>query len=448
MFATWIGVEELKFGMHVVKLDRPWIGSGLPIQGFRITTERHLQRLREICTNVCVTGAGSQSTGPAPALAGAGLTANASTVHAEWEDGASEERRAALTRAIKEVAQPFDEMHRKVQRILGNIRAGGSLRIDDAIESVEQMVEVLPSNPDPWLWLTELRSKQEFLVQHCTNVAVLSVAFGAHMGMSGDNLRAIGLAALFHDAGKVRAPSDLMDKNGPLENHEYEALKHHAREGYEFVKDRGAPEETLALIRLLHERNAGDGFAPRRCDPAWDEAVRVLTICDVYDALRSDRAYREALSPDRALQAMRQIAADTLDDDMLHEFVRFIGVYPVGSSVELATGDFGIVMSRHARFKLRPVVMLVRNSFGRSYDPRPCVCLAERDQDGDGRRWRITRLMRSQEADIDMAQIAIACLSNKRPSRVTHIAGLNIASHAAPGLSHFEHSEKQKSAPR
>ena len=134
--------------------------------------------------------------------------------------------------------------------------------------------------------------------------------------------------------------------------------------------------------------------------------VLLVAICDVYDALTSDRVYHHGLPADQSLQAMFQMAPANFGKALIHEFIKCVGIYPVGSMVELATGAIGVVMTKDPLNKLRPVVMLVRDPHGNEYRPRRFVSLAAQMTLEPRRNWSVVRVVDANRCGIDLHQIA------------------------------------------
>lgn len=403
-----VDVADLHLGMYVAELDRPWVGSPFMFQGFHIRSGEDLEKLHRTCKFVYVedTHAPGEDTRTIRLSVNARPGANPSQSRSEWQRIAADERRVSFQRELRKVSAVRAGTRRYVQKLLTDVRFGRAVDTDAAKQVVTDMVERITADPDTALWLTQLRNVHEYTAQHCINVAVLAITFAAHLGFSRDQLQLIGLGALFHDIGKMRVPPHILDKPGALTDKEFEIMRRHPVDGYNTLKATGqVPEQVLQIVRYHHERISGKGYPDGLRGDQISTAVLIVAICDVYDALTSDRAYHHGISAEQGLHAMYQLSAENFGCELVQEFIKCIGIYPVGSVVELVSGALGVVMTRDPSNKLQPVVMLVRDSHGREYRPRRFVSLAGQAMLDRGRDWRVRRVVEPKEYDFDLRRL-------------------------------------------
>lgn len=403
-----VGVGDLRLGMYVVELDRPWTESPFLFQGFRIDSAEQLEKLRELCRFVHVDepddGGGDRTI---RLSMNAHPGANPDRARSEWQRMASEDRRVTFQRDFREVRAIRARTREYVGRLLTDARFGKAVDTALAKSVVAETVDAVTADPDTALWLTQLKRIHDYTAQHCINVAVLSIAFGAHLGYSKEQLRLIGLGALLHDVGKMRTPPHILDKPGRLTPEEFEVMKRHPVDGYEIMKATGeVPAQALQIIRFHHERLSGNGYPDGLRGAQISTAVLVVAICDVYDAMTSERIYHHSVTPDQGLNTMFRIAPADFGRELVQEFIRCVGIYPVGSVVELATGAIGVVMTKDPLNKLRPVVMLLRDPDGRPYVPRRFVSLASQATLERSRDWSVRRIVDPRQYGIDLEQLA------------------------------------------
>lgn len=402
-----ISVQRLQLGMYVAELDRPWVESPFHFQGFFVESAEDLEKLRQICQYVYVEEVSSprEDTDKTIRLSmNVRPGANPAPSRAEWQRISSEDRRVSFQRELQRAATTRDQTRRYVNKLLTDVRFGLAVDTEAAKQVVSGLVDDITENPETALWLTQLKNVHEYTAQHCINVAVLSIAFGAHLGFTAEHLRLIGLGALLHDVGKMRIPQPILDKPGRVTEEEFRILRRHPLEGYEMMKATGqVPAQALQIIRHHHERISGRGYPDGLRGEQISTAVRVVAICDVYDAMTSDRVYHERIMPDVALNAMYKMAPTEFGTELMHEFIRCVGIYPVGSLVELTSGALGVVMTRDSSNRLRPVVMLVKDRKGRDFVPRRYVSLAAQEATVG---WRITRIVDPAHAGVDMEKLA------------------------------------------
>ena len=409
-----IDVEELKMGMYVAELDRPWMDSPFLFQGFTIDKEEDLEQLKETCEYVFIDEVrGEAANDPADDDRTIRRSMNVrpesdpKQSRSEWMKIASEERRTGFQREFQKLYVMRAKTRQYVDKLLTDVRFGNAIDTDTAKAVVTEMVDAITEDADTALWLTQLKNAHDYTAQHCINVSVLSIAFAAHLGFSKEQLKLIGLGALLHDVGKMKTPQEILDKPGKLTPEEFDVMKRHPVDGYEIMKATNAvPAQALQVIRFHHERVNGRGYPDGLQGDQLSTAVLIVAICDVYDAITSDRAYHHGLPADKGMSAMYQMAPSAFGKGLVEEFIRCIGIYPVGTLVEIGTGAVGVVMTNDPSNKLRPVVMLVRDADGKEYYPRRYISLAAQDRIDKSRDWKVRRIVDPSSVGVDMHQIA------------------------------------------
>ncbi len=384
-------VAQLQIGMYVAELDRPWLESDFLYQGFVIENDEQLTQLRRQCEYVFI--------------------------DVELGDDLVEEARAvpdkpkahSLERFERELERAADvraKGTRVMEQLLEDARLGESVNTREAHTVVAELAASVASNANASLWLTNLQRAHERTAAHSMNTCVLSLAFARYLGYERAELEAIGLGALLHDIGLMRVPREILDKPGLLTDAEFDKIKQHPLEGYNVLRlMREVPPMALEIVRCHHERISGNGYPAGLSGADLPRAVLVVAIADVYDAMTSDSPAAEAILPHEALGVLRSVAATDFGVSLVEEFMRCMGIYPVGSLVRLANGSVAIVVSHTHQTRLRPVVMLLRN-----IDGTPCVNRAhinlDRLSEQEQARWAIRGVVDPRKLGIDLTQIA------------------------------------------
>jgi putative nucleotidyltransferase with HDIG domain len=425
-----IPVEGLVVGLYVQALDRPWLETPFLFQGFPITAHSEIEELRRHCRYVYVDPERSEPAALAQASALAAAVRPAAALRtpplppahlrerhddvagmfgeAPYPDGS---RFRELLRAARDLRNRSRD---HVEAVFRDIRLGDSVRTDGVRALVRDMVAAISANAGASLWLTSLKRRDEYTSIHCVNVCVLSLAFGRHLGLPRNELEVLGLGALLHDIGKMRTPDHILNKPGPLTAGELEVMRQHPEEGYRMMRDTGRiPDAALAIIRHHHERVSGEGYPSRMSGDSIPLNVMITALADVYDALTSDRVYRDALGADQALRIIYRTAEQDFGRELVEEFIRCLGIYPVGSVVELDSGAVGVVIASDRKARLRPVVALIRTPDGKAYDKRVIVNLAALAAQSEDRGWTVRRMLQDADYDFDVAQVVAAELSRR-----------------------------------
>ncbi|MGH8396922.1 MAG: HD-GYP domain-containing protein [Gammaproteobacteria bacterium] len=406
-----IPVSELQLGMYVTELDRPWLESPFPFQGFPVESQEQLATLQKTCEYVCIDEAKTIAwnvTDSEHRVTEGDFTRPVTVTQARTDlTGLGWRGRDSFRHDLRKVLTSRSKLHRHVQRLLSDVRFGRSADTREARILTLELADVAMANTAAALWLTNLETKHEYTASHCLNVCILSIVFGMHLGLSKDSIVELALGALLHDIGKMRTPVAILDKPGLLSEDEFDIVKKHPVDGFNLLrKHKDVSEKCLEIVQLHHERISGQGYPFGLKDDEIPVHVRIVAIADVYDDITSNRVYHEGIPAHTGLNMMFHWAPRDFGEDMMQEFIRCIGIYPIGSLVELNKGILGIVMSTNPTSRLRPVVMLIRDSEGKPYDRRPLVNLATPAVKGGEPKWSIKRVVDAKEFSIDLGRIA------------------------------------------
>lgn len=437
---TAVPVDLLRTGVYVVELDRPWVETPFLFQGFRIESEQELQMLRKHCRFVYAdlgrsersavdrmradaerrravrrtqTGDGETETeteaepeAQRPSLARPSEEARRKGAGALVEAVAHPDR-ARFTTMVQQAHAVRTDAHTAIDRTFRQASQDGGIDAAMARAAAEEMAATVLEDPAASLWLTHLRDRDAYLATHSINVCILALSVGAHLGFSQGSLRQLGLGALLHCVGRVKVPQEILDKPGPLEQHELDLVRRYPEDGFTLVSESGGvPELARQVIRCHQERWAGHGY-PRGL---FGESVPVMAliagIADAYDAMTSDRPYRAAMSPEEALHVLYENAEREFGTDIVQAFMRVLGAFPVGSVIELDNGAVGMVVGLRPGAGLWPTVLLLQTPDGTPYQKRLLLNLAASDRaKGDMHNRRIRRARRPADVGIDTGAI-------------------------------------------
>lgn len=421
-----VAVEDLELGMYVVELDRPWLGTPFLFQGFPITTEAELERLRRCCQYVYIDVAQSRLWSPDEARALRRDYELTWIEPAQDRQATQQEVRFSTQRLnvvpaqrhyppqnatsllshIEAIKQIHSRTREYIGRVLNDVRLGRSINVHGARELVNDMVDAIVLDDNALAWFAQLKRRDEYTSLHSINVCIISLLFGRHLGYSVAQLREIGHGALLHDLGKMRVPLGLLNKPHGLEGAELEELKRHPQYGYELLKEAGGMSvEALEVVYAHHERMDGSGYPRRLKGKEISDFAMLVSVVDVYDAITSDRVYHTGISPHEALNQMYEWAPTSFPKEILEEFIKCLGIYPIGSIVELNTGDVGVVMTVNRTHRLRPVVTLVLDPDKQRYPVHKVVNLELYAEGEDP--VNISRILESNAYGIDVPGVIL-----------------------------------------
>lgn len=353
-----VSLEQLKVGMYVTQVDEiRAAGAHLKAQGL-ITREDTIERFRQQGMLECFidTAKGDDCPHGVPleqlrkaSQAGYPVCDEDFPVPKKTYE---EERDNAVSVRNKALMLVSDVMH--------DVKMGRSIN-REAIDAIAlDITESLVNNQNALLSLMYMGEKDEYLLEHSMNVAVLMGVLARSLGYRGEELHHLVLGAFVHDVGKVRVPESILHKPGKLELAEWEEMKRHVDYGIEALQSiEGLPEIAMAICAEHHERLDGTGYPFRKPAAQISRQGRMGAVVDVYDAITSDRVYHKGLEPNVALKKMLEWTGSHLDKELVYQLIRCVGVYPAGSLVQLSSGHVAVVLEVCSRQPAQPRVKLI-----------------------------------------------------------------------------------------
>lgn len=372
-----IDVAQLRPGMFVTELDRPWIDTPYSPPGFRVRTHDDVEALRRLCQFVYVevpeSLAAATSVQP---VRRAQIIATHAAARIEQDllkitnhpgARAPYSDQTTLEQELGAVYSTFGAARTQMNALLAELRHGRGIDTLAIKRAVGTMVESVLRNPDALMCLSQLKHKDEYLVQHSLRVCVLALALGRQLGMDDSDLHALGIGALLHDVGMVKMPDAVLKKPGPLDERERALLEQHVYWGIELLQQMpGVPIAALEVVAGHHERHDGSGYLNGAKGEEIGLFAAIGALSDCYDALTSERPYHTRLSPQAALKQLYAWRDRQFPSELVERFIQCMGIYPIGSLVELNTGDIGVVVTVNRVQRLKPRVALVLRA---SYQP-------------------------------------------------------------------------------
>ena len=234
---------------------------------------------------------------------------------------------------------------------------------------VDSLAQAVAQNRTALLALTALKNYDNYTFTHMVNVSILTMGQARGLGIDGALLREFGLAALMHDIGKVKTPTDILNKPDKLDKGEFEIMKRHTIEGAEILR-RTPDMPTLAPIVAFehHLRLDGSGYPDGVKRGQLNLATMLCGVADVYDAMRSQRTYQQAFPTDRILAVLQRNDGKQFDQNLVRRFSQLVGMYPAGNLVRLRTGEIAVVTRPYAPDPSRPRVKVLRAADGVDFE--------------------------------------------------------------------------------
>ncbi len=248
-----------------------------------------------------------------------------------------------------------------VKKVINEDTPLGLVEKEELIKLIENIIELVNDNEDLVDKMKIIRTLEEGLFFHLINVTVFSLIIGKNLDYPKDRLRDLGIGAFLHDIGKVMVSKKILNKPGKLTPREFKQVKDHTSYGYQILKDQpNIPDVAARIAYLHHERCDGSGYPKGVTSRFIDKYARIVAIADVFDAMISERVYRDPIKVNEVMEYLyTTFTENKLDRDFLEKFFRIIIPYPVGTKVRLSIGCDAVVIKLNPEMKLRPVVKLL-----------------------------------------------------------------------------------------
>jgi len=352
-------------------------------------------------------------------LSAAGVTSISAVRHVERETVLTE-----VKRHVTDVREESNRVYFRTVALMGNVLRTAEekqvLQVRKAKRLTQQMVDIIKTDESMLVGLASIKSFDAYTFAHSVNVCIYSMLIGDRMRLEKADVARLGLAALMHDIGKTYIPATILNSNGKLTEREWELMKYHTFFGVKELSRVNALRDATDALFVAAQHHAqfnGNGYPQR--PGGWKLRLfsRIVTVADYYDAMTAYRIYqKEPITPDQVLQYIVSNAGNIFDPFIPKVFVAAMGLYPVGTIVQLDTGDMGVVTRQNGDHRLlhRPSVEVLHNECG-AVD-REIIDLAERDPSGRYPR-RIVRALHESQIDVDKRLCFLADSAAADPHR-------------------------------
>jgi len=362
-----IDASQLKVGMAIHDLDCGWMEHPFVRSRFMLTSVQEILKIRAAgIRGVVIDCAKGLDVDDAPTVAEAQASIEAEVIAIATLPMAVQ--RVSLSEELVRANQIQRQATGLVRTVMQDVRLGKVVELDKVGPMVESITGSILRNPGALTGLLRIKSKDDYTFLHSVSVCTLLVAFCNVRGIDAVTTYQAGLGGLLHDTGKALVPDSILNKAGALTDEEFAIIKKHPRDGYDIlVKSGGIGAIPLDITLHHHERRDGSGYPDKLDQSRISELACMAAIVDVYDAITSDRSYHKGMAPADALRKIFEWSKFHFDPVLAQEFVRCVGIYPVGTLVLLESGRLGVVAEAHETSLLTPKVNVFFDSKTMSY---------------------------------------------------------------------------------
>jgi len=301
---------------------------------------------------------------------------------------------------LKQAKQIFNQSKAIQKKLFSDALSGSSLDLSPVVDVTNKSIDAIFNSPDSLACMLNIRAKDEYLLEHSVAVSVYITLFSRYLGIERHIIEQLSIGAFLHDIGKIKIPDEILNKPGKLTDDEFTVMKTHANHSIDIIKKTpGVSALSLEVAALHHEKLNGTGYPFQVTADDISQYGRMIAICDIFDALTATRVYKEGFAHGKAFAILRELAKqEQLDAELVDHFIKCVGVFPVGSLVQLKSNKLALVKHRNDKDPTNPQV----HSF---YSVKLNHFLNKQEIDLSDSKDYIVKGVRAEEFDLDMQQI-------------------------------------------
>ncbi|SHK18144.1 HD-GYP domain, c-di-GMP phosphodiesterase class II (or its inactivated variant) [Marinobacter antarcticus] len=355
-----IPISALKVGMYITDLNNDWIPHNTQRKHGVIKREETIEKIRKMGVQFIYIDARKGTDTQDSETAAEVEERNEEALQKAGEQKPGITPRVSLSEEMVTALGVHSQAQELVGSFMNSAKIGASIDIAPLHKLADELQSSVARNANALGCLGRIREKDNYLLEHSVNLSVLMTVFGQYRELSADIMHQTIVGALLHDLGKILTPDELLHKPGRLSPEEFEVMKLHARHSRDILSaTEGIGELSVITAAQHHERMDGSGYPEGLKGEQISVYGRMVAIADVYDAITANRVYHRGMTPTQGLKKLLEWSGDHLDPALVKQFIRCIGLYPVGSLVLLDSGRLGVVVEINEEDQRLPIVRVM-----------------------------------------------------------------------------------------
>jgi HD-GYP domain-containing protein (c-di-GMP phosphodiesterase class II) len=361
-----VPAAQLRPGMFVAELDRPWLETPFALQGFVIRNDDEVFYVADYVDYVYV----DADYGGSPAYLPLHLM-----------DRKTLPGKINIKADFQQAKVSFENAADTLDKVFDQLKKGEATNIDSVKQVIRPLIEGVFKNKDAMSALIRLKEVGSYHYHHGVAMAVWAAILGRHLGLHRDDLEKLVIGCAMCDVGMTKIPKEIIESSHSLTEDELNLIRHHPLDGGKMVSDSGEVDlEILSIIENHHERHDGSGYPKGLKSTHIPLLSRIAGLVDSYDAMITPNAYRRGRTSYEAIQELIELKGELFQDVLVEQFIQAVGLFPTGSLVELNTGEVAIVIKQNSHRRLKPEIVIVTDSKKQDRRSFELVDLAREDQ--------------------------------------------------------------------
>lgn len=398
--------DKIVKGMYVSELDRPWKDTPFLFQGFRITNDREIEKLMSLCDYVFIDQE-KCTVDVDPALLSLSNVPQ-HKIHTQSKaqftiEVKSQPHQETFEKEYPVAKAAYRNAFEKMHVVFNDMRMGKSLDVLTVKSTVQDMTSSILRNSDALKLLCVIQERDDNAVTHALHVCILSLAFGKYLGLKKDMIQKLGLGGFLHDIGETKLSEGLFWRSRHYSKEEKSEIQKHTQYGVDIISQvQGLDPIVIDIVKNHHERLNCTGFPNQSCGDDISYNAMLVSIVDVYDSVTMGYEGKDKVSCTNALKSMYDWRDDLFHGELIEHFIQCLGIYPIGSVVQLNSGEIGVIITFDDYSRLAPRIMLLLDKRLKRY-PTPVIIDLSKFKDPEEKYvYEIKRVVTAEDYGIDL----------------------------------------------